>query len=309
VKTPRHKLDREYTAALRQYLENPGEAMLHRGYELGRKALENGFGVLEMAALYQETLAKALSGAQAPAASRRVVKTATTFFLESLAPFEMTHRAAKEANTALRHLNEALEQEAKRIAHSLHDEAGQFLACTNLALDEIRSDLPPGFDDRLRQIRAILEQLAGHLRQISHELRPKILDDYGLMPALEFLASGISKRSSLQISIEGSESERLPPAVETALYRIVQEALTNASKHAHATRVSVRVERGNGAILCSIEDDGVGLDKAALSNRNKQAGLGLLGIRHRLEPLGGMLQIDSGRGRGTHVRVSIPLEN
>lgn len=282
--------------------------MLHRGYELGRKALESGLGVLDIAALYQKTLAKALSGAQAPEESRRMVKAAASFFIESLAPFEMTHRAAKEANTALRHLNEKLEEEAKRIAHSLHDETGQFLACTQLALEEIRCDLPPAFHGRLQQIRAILEQLAGHLRQISHELRPKILDDYGLIPALEFLAAGISKRSKLQISVEGAEKDRLPTAVETALYRIVQEALTNASKHAHATRVTVRVERGTRAILCSIRDDGVGLDRSVLTNRHKQSGLGLLGIRHRLEPLGGMLQIDSERGHGTHVRISIPLE-
>jgi signal transduction histidine kinase len=309
VKTPLNRLDREYTAALLQYLKNPGEAMLQRGYELGRMALASGLGVLEIAALYQKTLAKALSGAEAPEESRRIAKAAGKFFLESLAPFEMTHRAAREANTALRHLNETLEQEAKRIAHSLHDEAGQFLAYTQLALDEIRSDLPPPCHDRLQQIRAILEQLAGHLRQISHELRPKILDDYGLIPALEFLAAGIAKRSNLQISVQGSEKNRLPAAVETALYRIVQETLTNASKHAQATHVSVRVERGIGAILCSIRDDGVGLDKAALTNRNKQSGLGLLGIRHRLEPLGGLLQIDSERGQGTQVRISIPLEN
>ena len=282
--------------------------MLHRGYELGRKALQNGLGVLEIAALYQKTLAKVLLGAQASQESRRIVKAAASFFLESLAPFEMTHRAAKEANTALRHLNEKLEQEAKRIAYSLHEETGQFLACAHLALDEVRRDLPAAFHGRLQQIRAILEQLAGQLRQISHELRPKILDDYGLVPALEFLAAGIAKRSRLQISVEGVEKDRVPAAVETALYRIVQEALTNASKHAKATRVSVRVERSARAILCSVRDDGVGLDKAALTNRNKQSGLGLLGIRHRLEPLGGMLQIESERGQGTHVRVSIPLE-
>jgi signal transduction histidine kinase len=308
VKTALHRLDKEYTAALRQYLKHPGEAMLHRSYQLGRKALEGGLGVLEIAALHEKILAKALSGAQAPEESRRIVKAAASFFLESLAPFEMTHRAAMDANSALRHLNEKLEQEAKRIAHSLHDEAGQFLACTQLALDEVHGDLPPAFHGRLQHVRAILDQLAGHLRQISHELRPKILDDYGLIPALEFLAAGISQRSKLQISVKGSEKYRLPAPVETALYRIVQEALTNASKHAHATRVTVRVERRTRAILCSIRDDGVGLDRSALANRNKQSGLGLLGIRHRLEPLGGMLKIESEGGHGTHVRISIPLE-
>jgi signal transduction histidine kinase len=309
VKILEHRLDREYAAALQQYLKHPGEAMLHRAYELGREALASGLGVLEIAALYEKTLAKVLAGARAAEESRRIVKAAATFFVESLAPFEMTHRAANEANTALRHLNDKLEQEAKRIAHSLHDEAGQFLACTQLALDEIRCDLPPASHGRLEQIRGILEQLAGHLRQISHELRPKILDDYGLIPALEFLAAGISKRSKLQVTVEGDEKDRVPAAVEMALYRIVQEALTNASKHAHATRVMVHVERGNRAILCSIRDDGVGLDKSALTSGNKQSGLGLLGIRHRLESLGGMLQLDSERGRGTHVRISIPLEN
>ena len=308
MKAPLERLHREYTAALRQFLKEPDEAMLHRGYQLGRKALESGLGVLEITSLYQKTLEKLLSRVQAPEESRRIVKTASSFFLESLAPFEMTHRAAKEGNTALRHVNEKLEQEAKRIAHSLHDETGQFLACTQLALDELRCDLPPAFHGRLQQIRANLEQLAGHLRQISHELRPKILDDYGLVPALEFLAAGIAKRSRLQISVEGADNNRMPAAVETALYRIVQEALTNASKHAHATRVTVRLERGHQAILCLITDDGVGLDRSALTNRSKHSGLGLLGIRHRLEPFGGMLQIESERGQGTHVRISIPLE-
>jgi signal transduction histidine kinase len=308
VKTSLSELNKKYAAALRQYLKHPGEAMLHRAYELGREALESGLGVLQIAALYQKILANLLSGPQAPEESRRIVKVAAGFFLESLAPFEMTHRAVKEANSALRHLNEKLEEQAKRIAYSLHEETGQFLACTQLALDEIRSDLPPTFQDRLQHIRAILEEMAGHLRQISHELRPKILDDYGLVPALKFLAAGIAKRCRLEISVEGAERDRVPAAVETALYRIVQEALTNASKHARAKRVRVRVEHGNRAILCSIRDDGVGLDRSALTSRNKQSGLGFLGIRHRLEPLGGMLQIESERGHGTHIRVSIPLE-
>jgi signal transduction histidine kinase len=261
-----------------------------------------------MAVLYHKTIVKLLPAPCLPAEKTRLFKATESFFLESLAPFEMSHRAAQDANTALRQLNERFEEEAKRIAHSIHEETGQFLACTYLALDEIRRDLPPPFRGRLQQVSDLLEQIAGHLRQLSHELRPTILDDYGLLPALEFLAGGISKRSKLQINIEGSHHGRLPTSVETALYRIVQEALTNASKHARASRVDVRLQQKPRLIRCSIVDDGVGFKMTALKARKDHRGLGLSGIRQRLDVLGGTLQIDSKRGRGTQVHVSIPLE-
>jgi signal transduction histidine kinase len=306
VKAELSDLESEYTSALQAHLANPGEAILHQAYELGRKALDDGLGVLEMAVLYHRAIVKVLSGPLRSEESSQLVKVAESFFVESLAPFEMTHRAVQEANTALRQLNERLEEEAKRIAYSLHEETGQFLACTYLALDEIRRDLPPPFHGRLKQVRDLLEKIAGHLRQLSHELRPTILDDYGLLPALEFLADGISKRSGLQIRIEGANTGRLPSSVETALYRIVQEALTNASKHARATRVNVRLLHEARLIRCSIIDDGMGL--SGVKGRKKHRGIGLMGIQQRLDGLGGTLKIESGRGHGTQVHISIPLE-
>ena len=305
MKAELSNLETEYTAALQEHLANPGEAILHRAYELGRKALDDGLGVLEIAVLYHKAIVKVLSGPLRSEESSQLIKSAENFFVESLAPFEMTHRAVQEANTALRQLNERLEEEAKRIAYSLHEETGQFLACTYLALDEIRRDLPPPFHGRLKRIRDLLEQIGGHLRQLSHELRPTILDDYGLLPALEFLADGISKRCGLQISIEGSDIGRLPSSVETALYRIVQEALINASKHARASQVSVRLLQEARLIRCSIIDDGVGLSGVKASKKHR--GLGLMGIQQRLDGLRGTLQIDSGR-RGTQMHISIPLE-
>jgi signal transduction histidine kinase len=308
MKAPLHHFEGQYASALREHLAHPREAILHRAYELGRKALGGGLGVLDMAVLYHQAIVKLLLVPRTPEAWARLLRGTESFFVESLAPFEMTHRAARDANNALRQLNERLEQETKRIAHAIHEETGQFLACTYLALDEIRRDLPPPFRGRLQEVRDLLEQIAGHLRQLSHELRPTILDDYGLLPALEFLAEGISKRCKLKISVKGSNNGRLPSAVETGLYRIVQEALTNASKHARAKRVDVRVQQRARMIRCSIIDDGVGLDMSAVKSGRKHRGLGLVGIRQRIDVLGGTLQIDSKRGRGTQLHISIPLE-
>ncbi len=213
------ELEPHYTSALQNHVENPSEAVLHRAYQLGRKALDDELGVLEMAFLYHAAILKLLSAARTPEQSARLLKVAESFFIESLAPFEMTHRAVRDANRALRQLNEKLEEEAKRIATSLHEETGQFLACTYLALDEIRRDLPARYRGRLQKVRDLLEQIAEHLRQLSHELRPTVLDDYGLVPALEFLAGGISKRSKLKITVKGAPNGRFPASVETAIYR------------------------------------------------------------------------------------------
>ena len=308
MKAALHDFEKQYASALQQHLAHPREAILHRAYELGRKALGGGLGVLDMAVLYHKAIVKLLPASRMSAEKTQLFKATESFFVESLAPFEMTHRAARDANNALRQLNERLEEEAKRIAHAIHEETGQFLACTYLALDEIRRDLPPPFRGRLQAVRDLLEQIAGHLRQLSHELRPTILDDYGLLPALEFLAEGISKRYKLKISVKGSNNGRLPSAIETGLYRIVQEALTNASKHARAKRVDVRVQQRDRMIRCAIIDDGVGFNMTAVKTGRKHRGLGLVGIRQRIDVLGGTLQIDSKRGRGTQLHISIPLE-
>ncbi|TLY19450.1 MAG: hypothetical protein E6K67_04760 [Nitrospirae bacterium] len=236
------------------------------------------------------------------------VKAAAIFFAESLSPFEMTHRGYREANIALRHLNEMLEEEAKRIAHALHDEAGQLLASVHLALEEVAHELPPPAGDRLQKIRGLLDQIEMQLRRLSHELRPTILDDLGLFPALEFLATGISARTRIPISVEGSSEKRLPHVIETALYRIVQEALTNVTKHAQATRVTVCLQREDQMVRCSIRDNGIGFDSAVVLAPRIERGLGFVGIQERLNSLGGKLQIVSFPGRGTELLITIPLE-
>src|SRR5207249_5305737 len=135
-----------------------------------------------------------------------------------------------------------------------------------------------------------LYEIEEQLRRLSHELRPTILDDLGLLPALEFLTKGVARRTGLDIGLECSLQGRLTPQVETALYRITQEALNNISKHAQAKRVWIQV-RANGEITCSIRDDGIGFDVQAMFSQKGRTGLGLRGVRERLAAVNGHLRI------------------
>ena len=220
---------------------------------------------------------------------------------------DITRRRRTEE--ALLRLNAQLEREAERIAHALHDDAGQFLTSAHIALAGVARGLPPAVQERLLEVREHLNQVEEQLRSLSRELRPRILEDLGLPAALKFLADGVNKRTGIAVGMEDLLEERLPPIVETTLYRLVQEALTNASRHAHATRIAVRIVRDGRGILCEIRDDGIGFNAPEIFARQGDSSLGLIGIRDRLEALGGTLQINSTPGQGTEIVVRIPLEN
>jgi signal transduction histidine kinase len=214
----------------------------------------------------------------------------------------------KKVQDGLRRLNQMLEQEAKRIAHALHDEAGQLLASAHIALDEAVRELPARHRPAIQRVKNLLDQSELQLRNLAHELRPTILDNLGLLAALEFLADGVSKRTRLDIRVEGTAINRLPPGSDTALYRIAQEALNNVVKHARAGRVEIKVWPEAGEVRCSIRDDGIGFDQEALPDRRGDRGLGLIGIQERLHALGGAFYIHSAPGRGTELVVTIPME-
>jgi signal transduction histidine kinase len=216
--------------------------------------------------------------------------------------------ARRQAEQALRAQNQRLEEEARRIAHALHDEARQLLVSVYLALDTLAAQLQPDARDRLSGIRSLLEQVEAQLRQLSHELRPTILDDLGLKPAIEFLADGISKRTGRLVLVNASIGGRLPDPVEIAMYRIVQEALSNVIKHAQATKAVVHLRRLPDALVCSIADNGRGFDASARSAHLHSQGLGLIGMRERVASLGGTFSIDSSPGRGTTLNIEVPLK-
>ncbi len=205
-------------------------------------------------------------------------------------------------------VGELLEEQIHRLARELHDEAGQLLASVHLALHEVARNLSPSTKERLLEVRGLLDRIELQLRRLSHELRPTILDDLGLMPALRFLSEGVSQRAGVAVQVDGSTNGRLPPQIETAIYRIVQEALNNAARHAGASCVWVTLMQREDQIHCSIRDDGVGFHSESELVPGRVRGLGLVGIRERIAALAGSCEIHSGQGQGTLVLVRIPLE-
>jgi two-component system sensor histidine kinase UhpB len=305
---PPATFEQQYRAALLDYTENPSEAALGRAYKLGRNAIAAGQSLLEIASLHHQALQEIVSAARESQPHNDLLKAGADFLAESLSPYEMAHRGFQDAVKALRRLNETLEEETKRIAHAVHDEAGQLLVAVHIALAELASDLPKSQHRQLGRIDELLNQAEAQLRRFSHELRPTILDDLGWLAAIRFLADNVSKRTGIPIQIHTKISGRLSGSLETALYRIVQEALTNAMKHAKPTRVRIDVLKENHTLCCSIQDDGVGFDVRLVKSSGKREGLGLIGIQERLNALGGILSIDSVRGRGTTLLFRLPME-
>jgi signal transduction histidine kinase len=207
-----------------------------------------------------------------------------------------------------RQLLEAQEAERRRIAHELHDEAGQLLASVHLVLESTISGLPPPWREGFHQVRSHLDAMETQLRRLAYELRPTMLDDLGLLPALQFLAQGVAARTGLDIHVDNALTGRLAPALETALYRILQEGLTNIAKHAAATHVTLQVWHEGGTVHSLLRDDGAGFVVAQVVDRTGPRGLGLLGIQERLEALGGTLQITSAPGQGTTLQITLPVD-
>ena len=199
----------------------------------------------------------------------------------------------------------AREEEARRIAHELHDEAGQLLAAVHIALDELVARVPERAD-ALQRIHALLDRVEGQLRRLSRELRPTILDDLGLGPAVEWLAQGAAERTGVSITVH-APIRRLPSVMETALYRIIQEAVTNAIRHAGARTMEIRIWQDDSVVHAAVRDDGRGFDAEATMARRGDRGLGLLGMRERVDALGGRFVLRSAPGEGTEIAVAIPI--
>jgi PAS domain S-box-containing protein len=202
------------------------------------------------------------------------------------------------------------EREQRRIARELHDEMGQELTVLRLLLEELGKAAPPVNINRLHEALAVANRLQARVRTISADLRPPVLDDLGLPAALTWLCERQRLGTGLEVDFRHSGlGQRLRPEHETAVYRIIQESLTNVVKHARISKAVVLVRVANGRVVVKIEDAGVGFDAdACLGFSAIIGGVGLLGMRERARSLGGRLTVESTSGAGTAITLELPLE-
>ena len=226
---------------------------------------------------------------------------AETFAARAAVAVELSQRVARDA---VRRVVEAQELERSRLARELHDETGQALTSILLGLKPLEEALAghpasAGLTELREQVVAALQDV----RRLAVELRPAVLDDFGLVPALERLTDSFAEQFDVRVHFHSALGDtRLPAEVETALYRVVQESLTNIVKHANARNVSVSVARREHVVAAVIEDDGGGFDQRAV----RDGAVGLLGMRERLALLDGRLEIESRRGAGTTIVAEVP---
>ncbi|HSR28937.1 MAG TPA: histidine kinase N-terminal 7TM domain-containing protein [Anaerolineae bacterium] len=221
----------------------------------------------------------------------------------------------EELRALARRLAVAQEAERKELARELHDQVGQSLTALDFSLNMIRSQLPdhsPASDQIRSQVDAslaLLAQTADRIRDVMADLRPPVLDDYGLVAALEWYGTQVVKPRGIAITVDGREpTPRLAPPVELALFRIAQEALTNVIKHAQATMVTVQLEADpdQDTVRLIVADDGGGFEPADRAGPADRQSWGLIGMLERAEAVGAHCRVESDTGLGTQVIVEVP---
>lgn len=207
-------------------------------------------------------------------------------------------------------LLEVQELERRHIARELHDEIGQALTATKINLQALlRFPDPTALAARLEDSIGVIEHLLDQVRNLSLDLRPPLLDDLGLVAALRWYVIQQSKRAGLQSRFQADPwIPRLDPAIETACFRVAQEAVTNVIRHAGADNFSVRLFQPQDSLCLEVADDGIGFDPAIAQARAEQGGsLGWIGMQERVALVGGRIECVSSTGRGTEVRAHFPL--
>ncbi|MDP2916538.1 MAG: GAF domain-containing protein [Dehalococcoidia bacterium] len=232
--------------------------------------------------------------------------------IENARLYEEVRDKEKVLTELLKHSISAQEEERKRIARELHDETSQALTTLAIGLETIAKS-PPTEIEQLQVLLKRNQELAiktlDDVHRLILDLRPSILDDLGLVPAVEWYAKNRLEPKKVKVHIETSDIDRRPPPhIEVALFRIAQEAISNIAQHAKAEFASISLGFNPDFITLSVEDDGVGFDRSEVfSSNNGKRGLGLLGMKERVEVLGGKFQIQSEPGMGTQIAIEIPI--
>ncbi len=225
---------------------------------------------------------------------------------------DITERKLSEArmNELSRHLLELQEDARRRLASELHDRTSPNLAAISINLEVMAGtmlgDSTLELAARLEDTRALIEDTTASIREICADLRPPVLDYAGLLAALESYAHQFSRRTGISVLVESSDcADRLSPELESALFRIAQEALTNCAKHANATTIRVAMRQAENTVMLAVEDNGGGFDPAMMRGAKHSGGLGIITMRELAEFSGGTFSIASGPGKGTAIRVEI----
>jgi PAS domain S-box-containing protein len=205
------------------------------------------------------------------------------------------------------------EEERRRISRELHDSVGQALTALHLNLDILNTEnvsIPDNSRERIRSMKMIVDETLRDIRQIAYELRPAILDDFGIIPALRLFVNRFARQTGIEATIDvPSKLPRRVPGVEATLYRVVQEALSNVAQHSRATRVTVRLTATDSALTLDVSDNGVGFNAKHFEHPQHQyGGLGLLSMKERILELNGASLFRSSEGEGTSLHFEIPLK-
>jgi len=237
---------------------------------------------------------------------------------ESLRASELTssilldnsRRMQAELRNLSRQLLSVQEEERRKISRELHDVIAQTLTGINVRLASLKTesyDSVAKLHKRITSTQRLVEKSVDIVHRFARELRPTVLDDLGLIPALQSFMKGFIEDHGVRVSLKVSAGiESFSGTLRTMLYRVAQEALTNVSRHARATQVDVCIEAKDGSIRMDITDDGQGFDVAGKSNTKNVNRLGLLGMRERVEMVGGTFGVESSPGHSTTVRVTVP---
>jgi two-component system sensor kinase len=225
---------------------------------------------------------------------------------------EDLHTYAERLKAMSRRLVEVQEAERRLLAAELHDRAGQSLTALGLNLSMIgrglSAEAKPESAARLEECASLVRDTVDAMRDVMKELRPLVLDDYGLPAALRALSASFSERTGIKVDFSGSDSQaNLPKPVDLALFRIAQEAFNNIAKHSKASRVEIALSRLNGHATLSIRDDGVGFSPKRAEGSDKESGWGLLIMRERAEAVGAHFRLDTDSGAGVQVQVEYRL--
>ncbi len=227
---------------------------------------------------------------------------------------ESLNQQQEHLRMVLKRLSEAEEVERRRVARTLHDRVGQALTALGLNLNVVKSQIGPSIpekvEDRIEDSLRLVENMAERIRRVTADLRPPMLEDYGLDSALEWYARQSSQRAGIDIDIIAEEElPSLAPEVETTLFRIVQEAVTNAIKHAEASRAAIILKVDLPTVRMVVRDDGVGFDISKETTLNDEHGLGLLSMQERAQSVGGECFVESNLDQGTRVIVEVEIDD